>query len=150
MTPRIRIGELLKPPPPSQPPTQILEWVIRVTVVTSIASTIVTLVLWATSAPAGIKWAMTIATLLGVSSVPSLRRAKREAERRGPQDSPAEVAHRRERGKRALWGMLGAYMVGFPIIGFIVEGSSGALFFLVAALATACVALLWNRHYLRE
>ncbi len=118
-------------PPQGGDPREALQWLRRMEIVMGIFGLIAAALTWS-----GEWWSWLIVggSLLSLSPWPGIGAILRKAEKR-PEILISDPERRRERGQRFLRWFVPAYVVVFTLIGYLLLGLGGAIFFFVLGVA---------------
>jgi len=145
---RKRLLQWLAPPSRANP-GETLRWVRRVSVLASVFALLIAAQLALQGANEVMIWVIVASALLGATSWVTLRPAIRRADQRGPLTAE-EFTRGVRRGDRAVLVMAALYCITFPIIGYLLEGLGGAIFFFVMGTVSGGLGIWMNRRFRRR
>lgn len=145
---RSRLAQWFSPPDRGHP-AETLRWVRRVSILISAFGLIVAAQLALEGADNVVVWVLVASAALLASTWLMLKPAIRQAEQRGPL-TVEERARAIGRSDRATLVIAAIYCVTFPIVGYVLEGTSGAIFFFVLGGAGAALGVRTSRNLRRR
>lgn len=136
-------------PPDRGHPAETLRWVRRVSLLISAFGLIVAGQAALEGADKVVVWVLVASAVLLASTWLTLKPAIRHAERRGPL-TVEERTRAIRRSDRGTLVMAAIYCVTFPIVGYVLEGTGGAIFFFVLGGAGAGLGVRTSRNLRRR